>query len=236
MRLFPASAVMHQSMSNLLNKMRLQHIGGPLLEGLLVLLCLLLIGLPVQAKTLPAESPAGWLNVEFDESPLWQEPALYSLRVMSVGITGLVGLDLHDADPAVENFRRAWDSPAPRRDDDGPVFNLVLHPLWGSETYLRARSAGMTSQDSFAFSMTASLVWEYLIESWTEHPSSQDLVYTTGIGWMIGEGRHRLLQRLDPAQRVLADPLYSLVNTLDLNARMDESGQLTPLLGLGWDF
>jgi hypothetical protein len=155
---------------------------------------------------------------------------------MGVGIAGLVSLDLHDEDPSYENFKRALLSPTPREDDDGALFNFVLHPLWGSETYLRARSSGMGIANAFSFSMSASVVWEYLIESWTEHPSRQDLMFTTGIGWLIGETRYQLLKNMDGDQRVWADPLYSLLDHVDLSANITADGEYTPLVGIGWDF
>lgn len=213
-------------------KQSIRRLAAPLLEALLVTLCLLLISQPTRAAS-HALDGEDW---QFSHDPDWYEPALYSLRVMGLGIAGLVSLDLHDTDPSVENFKRALTEPTPRADDDGPMFNFVLHPLWGSETYLRARSAGMNMRESFAFSMGASVVWEYLIESWTEHPSSQDLVYTTGLGWMIGEGRHYLLQNMDEDNRFWADPLHSMLGHVDLEVRIDPEGKQTPIFSLGWDF
>lgn len=174
------------------------------------------------------------LNWEFDHSPIWQEPALYSARIMSIGIAGLVSLDLHEHDPSVDNFLGAMRSPRPRPDDDGPMFNLVLHPLWGSETYLRARDADMSMAGSFAFSMSASVIWEYFIESWTEHPSSQDLVYTTGLGWMLGEARYRLLQVNNEKYRYLIDPLNTTLKYVNMSFRVNEAGEATPLLNVQW--
>ena len=174
------------------------------------------------------------LDWQFDERPYWYEPALYSARVMSMGLAGLVSLDLHDQDPSVDNFLNALRSPKPRPDDDGPMFNFVLHPLWGSETYLRARDADMTVAESFSFSMSASIAWEYLIESWTEHPSSQDLIYTTGIGWMLGELRYQLLQIDDERYRPIADPLNSALKHVNMSFRVNEQGAATPLFNLHW--
>lgn len=199
-------------------------------------LCLGLIAQSAHALPEVYPSQSQRMSFEFDDRPSWQEPVLYSLRIMSVGIAGLVGFNLHDEDPSYENFKAAFSSPAPRRDDDGALFNFVLHPLWGSETYLRARSSGMGVANSFSFSMSASVVWEYFIESWTEHPSSQDLVFTTGIGWLIGETRYQLLKQMDDEQRVWADPLYSLLGHVDVSANVSPDGEYTPLIGIGWDF
>ena len=212
----------------------ISRLASPVVKAVLASLCLGSITQPVYAT--PAVSPSHNMSFEFNAVPAWQEPALYSLRIMSVGIAGLVGFNLHDEDPSFENFKRALTSSTPQSDDDSALFNLVLHPLWGSETYLRARSSGMNVAHSFSFSMTASVVWEYLIESWTEHPSSQDLVFTTGIGWLIGETRYQLLQQLDVEQHMWVDPLYSLLGHVDVSANVSADGEYTPRVGIGWDF
>lgn len=193
-----------------------------------VSLCLLPVG------AFAGERDLSHIQWEFDDTPAWQAPALYSARVMSMGLAGLVTLDLHDEDPSVDNFLEALRSPRPRRDNDGAVFNLMLHPLWGSETYLRAREADMSRVESFAFSMTASVAWEYLIESWTEHPSSQDLIYTTGIGWMLGEARHQLLQLDRNKYKAYVDPLHSMLDHVGMSFRINEQGAATPLFNLHW--
>ena len=177
----------------------------------------------------PAAAELGELR--FDTRADWEEPVVYSAQVMGLGLGGLLAFDLHDTDPSYENFLQAMRSPAPRPDDDGAVFNYVLHPLWGSETYLRARAAEFSPAGSFAFSMGASVTWEYLIESWTEHPSRQDLVYTTGLGWMLGEARYRLLQRAEGHETVLLDPLYTTLNHVNLSTTSAEHG---PRLNLSW--
>ncbi len=188
----------------------------------------------LSTEALAGTPPVEEIDWDFDQRAAWEEPVFYSARVMGLGITGLVSLDLHDSDPSRENFLSALRSPAPRPDDDGPLFNFVLHPLWGSETYLRARSADFSMRDSFAFSMGASVTWEYLIESWTEHPSQQDLVYTTGLGWMVGEARYRLLQTADEKYHALVDPLYTALQHLDLSADVDAQGKVTPIVKLNW--
>jgi hypothetical protein len=141
-----------------------------------------------------------------DEPIEWKEPIVYSLGMMSVGLTLLVGTNQADDDPSFDNFRDAFRS-GPKKDDDSYIYNLVLHPLWGSETYLRAREANMGKMGSIAFSFGASVAWEYLFESWTEHPSSQDLVFTTGLGWMLGELRYRIKQRTEGKVHWWIDPL-----------------------------
>lgn len=182
--------------------------------------------------------PGNDLKLNFDADPAWQEPVYYSARVMSMGLAGLVAFDLHHSDPSIENLKSVLEDPAPRADEDGAIFNLVLHPLWGSETYLRARRADMGILGSFAFSMGASTVWEYFVESWTEHPSQQDLIYTTGIGWMIGEVRHQALNSLSERHGRWVDPLYYALNKFRFNVEYSEGGYYeadAPMLSVSWD-
>jgi hypothetical protein len=210
----------------------MRHLPRPTLGrvGLLGIVSCLMLG----AFSAPAD--AGLLaEMSFDRRNAWEAPAEYSAQVMGLGIAGLVAFDLHDSDPSFDNFASALESPAPRPDDDGPVFNYLLHPLWGSETYLRARSADFSPADSFAFSMGASVTWEYLIESWTEHPSSQDLVYTTGLGWMLGEARYRLLQSADPRRQKLLDPLHTALQHVSIETTLlSQDEAAVPRLKLNW--
>jgi hypothetical protein len=198
--------------------------------GLLGIVLCLALG----AFSAPAD--AGLLaDLSFDRREAWEAPVQYSARVMGLGLAGLVAFDLHDSDPSFENFASALASPAPRPDDDGPVFNYVLHPLWGSETYLRARAADFSPADSFAFSMGASVTWEYLIESWTEHPSSQDLMFTTGLGWVLGEARYRLLQTADTRRQKLLDPLHTALQHVNIETTLlSEDEAATPHLKVRW--
>ncbi|MCL4809011.1 MAG: DUF3943 domain-containing protein, partial [Thermoanaerobaculia bacterium] len=53
------------------------------------------------------------------------------------------------------------------------------------------RSQGGTIGQSFAFSVLHSVLWEYALESFAEHPSIQDLVATPFIGSVVGELFHR---------------------------------------------
>ena len=117
------------------------------------------------APALAAEPDAQREKIE------WKKPIVYSLGLMGVGITALVLTNEADDDPHFSNFKDAFET-GPKHDDDGAGYNFVLHPLWGSETYLRAREANMNILGSIGFSFAASVTWEYFVESWTEHPSS----------------------------------------------------------------
>lgn len=136
----------------------------------------------------------------------FKKPFVYSLSGMAVGLPLLIGTGAFNEGPSMNNFQDAYER-GPVWDHDSAVFNYCLHPLWGSETYLRAREANFGLPGSIAFSMGMSVTWEYLFESWVEHPSAQDLIFTTGIGWVIGEARYQLKNRSHENWHWVIDPI-----------------------------
>lgn len=66
--------------------------------------------------------------------------------------------------------------------------NWVAHPYCGSQTYLMQRNYGKSVWNSFLFSTGMSFAWEYLFEASVEHPSATDLVLTSSLGSILGEG------------------------------------------------
>ncbi len=172
--------------------------------------------------------------VEQQDKIEWKKPIVYSLGLMGVGIAGLVATHEADDDPSYSNFKSAFEN-GPKRDDDGVVYNFILHPLWGSETYLRAREANMNILESIGFSFGASITWEYFIESWTQHPSSQDLLYTTGIGWMLGELRYRIKQRTTGRTHWWIDPIHKTLEHMGIVAT-SKGGKQTPTVAFTFRF
>lgn len=164
-------------------------------------------------------------------------PVKYTAALMAVEFVALHALDLEDDDVSSSNFEDTWDSPAPEEDDDHAFLNYFLHPLMGSETYLRAREGELGVAGSLAFSMGASLTWEYLIESWTEHPSTQDLVLTTGVGWMIGELRYQIKQsnKITGSSNFWVDPIWTSLEYFDFNITRS-NGKAVPLVGFSGTF
>lgn len=143
-------------------------------------------------------------------------PTLYSLGYMGAGLGLLcVGGNYR---PDLQTFKGAFQR-APEWENDPIIFNYILHPLWGSETYLRARENNFSALQSFGFSMGASLVWEYAVESWIKHPSVPDLIFTTGIGWLIGEARYALKQNLSSKHDWWIDPLYTITDKVRIMVR-----------------
>ena len=170
------------------------------------------------------------INDEID----FQKPVFYSLSFMAVGYGSLVLSD-QLAEPSSNNFKNAFRS-GPKIDDDPFFFNYMLHPLWGSETYLRAREGNFGMIGSIAFSMAASATWEFLIESWSQPPSTQDLIFTTGIGWIIGEARYRLKQISDPKYHWLIDPINTALEHIRIVFTRDRKWRRSQVISLAWNF
>jgi hypothetical protein len=155
--------------------------------------------------------------------PDWTYPLVYSTALMAGYLPLLIATGTFDAGPSINNFERAFTA-APRWDNDSAGFNYVLHPLWGSETYLRAREARFGIPGSIAFSMGMSVAWEYLIESWVEQPSTTDLIFTTGIGWTLGELRYRLKQHAGERMEWFLDPIEKTLEHFQVVVARDRNG------------
>ena len=76
-------------------------------------------------------------------------------------------------------------------DGDPWAFNVFAHGLFGSETYLAARGWGHSPFVSALFSLLSSFFWEFMIESWSQQPSTVDLVWTPLGGSILGELRYQ---------------------------------------------
>lgn len=163
------------------------------------------------------------------------DPVAFVMTYHAIGMGMLVSMDPKETGfkPAhIRNWVSGMTSP-PIRDNDALITNFVLHPLWGSDTYLRARSAHFSPMQSFLFSTGASIVWEYGFESWAEHPSIQDLVLTSTVGSLLGELRYIAISALGDqdawwatALLIVADPLGTLFSSA---TRLGEraSGRIT---------
>ena len=73
------------------------------------------------------------------------------------------------------------------------------------------------------------MFWEYFVEGWSQYPSSNDLVITTGIGWMIGEVRYQAKKHSDRKWFWLIDPIHTVLVELDI---IVEQAQDITLIGM----
>ena len=83
-------------------------------------------------------------------------------------------------------MRDAWTKP-PVIDKDPAIVNYLGHPYIGASFYLTQRNYGESPLYSFLFSTLSSTCFEYLVESWSERPSIQDLIVTPIVGSLMGE-------------------------------------------------
>lgn len=161
-------------------------------------------------------------------------PVAYSLSLMVIGYSALVLTD-EIKGPRWETFENSF-CRKPKFDDDSHIYNYVLHPLWGSETYIRAREAHFGMIGSLGFTLAASLAWEYLIESWSEPPSTQDLIFTAGAGWILGEIRYRIKNVSAPEYFWIIDPINTLLEHLSVAMERDGAGGMSHTVSFAWDF
>ena len=71
-------------------------------------------------------------------------------------------------------------------------WNLIGHPITGSQTYLYYRAKGYDKLNSLHMSFWSSFLFEFTIEIYTERPSFQDIYQTPVIGSALGYGLERL--------------------------------------------
>lgn len=176
------------------------------------------------------------------------DPIAFVMTYHAIGMGVHVSMDPKETGfkPAhIRNWAAGMKSP-PILDDDSRITNYILHPLWGSETYLRARSAHFSPWQSFLFSSAASVVWEYGFESWAEHPSIQDLLFTSTVGSLLGELRYIAISALrdqnawwSTALLIAVDPLGTLFSKAThlgerasggITSTLMEGGALEPAL------
>lgn len=136
----------------------------------------------------------------------WRKPVEYSFAGMGIGYLFFLSIGVWDEDPSWENLENAF-SEDPEWDPNPFYYNWVLHPLWGSETYLRAREGNFGIVGSFLFSSFCSFFWEYLLEGWMITLGAQDLIATSPIGSILGEARYQLKGRLSSGHDWWLDPI-----------------------------
>ena len=99
-----------------------------------------------------------------------------------------VGGNTHDGQwqRSWDKFKQAWTEP-PVIDHDPGIVNYVGHPYVGAQYYLTQRNYDESPLRSFLFSVLMSTGFEYLVESWSERPSINDLIVTPVVGSILGE-------------------------------------------------
>lgn len=72
-------------------------------------------------------------------------------------------------------------------DTDQWWINYTLHPYWGGAYYVRAAERGYGPAPSFWYSFMLSTMYEFGAEALFEQPSIQDMIFTPGLGFFVGQ-------------------------------------------------
>ncbi len=113
-------------------------------------------------------------------------------------------------------------------DQDEPYWNLLVHPLTGSQLYLFYRSTGYSRLDSFAMTFISSALWEFTIEVYSEPASIQDLYQTPVLGSLLGFGLENLSMALLNQNTPLGTFFGYLFNLYTLFGWYDGKIQIVP--------
>ena len=94
-----------------------------------------------------------------------------------------------------QQFKSAWQQP-PVVDYDAAFYNYGVHPYMGNLFYLSSRNRGGSAASSFLVSAITAASFEYIIESFTQPPSINDLIITPVLGSILGECSFRVIRHM----------------------------------------
>jgi hypothetical protein len=122
-------------------------------------------------------------------------------------------------------FDKWWHNVSnPRWDNDKWYINYILHPYWGMTYYTRGRERGLSETGAFWFSFTLSSIYEFGLEALFEPVSIQDVIFTPGVGallgWYFEDTRREIKQQStfsawDKTILIATDPLGTLNTMVD---------------------
>jgi hypothetical protein len=122
-------------------------------------------------------------------------------------------------------FEKWWDNVShPRWDPDEWYINYILHPYWGMTYYTRGRERGLSESGAFWYSFTLSSIYEFGLEALFEPVSIQDIIFTPGVGalmgWYFEDTRREIKQQRtfsawDKTILIATDPLGTLNTMID---------------------
>jgi len=137
-------------------------------------------------------------SIWFSNTKNFGKRFLYSQAILwPCSITGHLGLYLlkedFDWQQAIrwDIYKRTFTEP-PKLDSDHWSWNYEVHPLMGSVSYLSYRNRQASIFESVAGSALNSVIYEYLIAGGTQRPSWNDMLVTTTLGSLAGEGFYQL--------------------------------------------
>ncbi len=110
-------------------------------------------------------------------------------------------------------------------DGDDFYINYILHPYWGATYYTRGRERGLSRSGAFWFAVLQSSLFEFGAEAFFEPASIQDLIFTPGLGALLGmyfetvrdgiKQRRGALSWGDKTILVLTDPFGAINHQVD---------------------
>ncbi len=110
-------------------------------------------------------------------------------------------------------------------DGDDFYINYILHPYWGATYYTRGRERGLSRSGAFWFAAAQSALFEFGAEAFFEPASIQDLIFTPGLGALLGmyfesvrdgiKQRRGALSWRDKTLLVLTDPFGAINHQVD---------------------
>src|SRR3989339_1178970 len=77
-------------------------------------------------------------------------------------------------------------------DHDAPFWNVMVHPISGSQLYLYYRACGYNKGQAFLLTSLSSALFEFTVEVYTEPASAPDLFNTPVLGSILGYGIENL--------------------------------------------
>ena len=113
-------------------------------------------------------------------------------------------------------------------DKDAPFWNLMTHPLVGSQVYLYYRGFGYSPQRAFLMTAIQSTIFEFTIEIYTEPASVQDLYQTPVLGSLLGFGIEKLSMRWLNSDSQFLRTMGHIMNPWTLFSFFEGKSSLTP--------
>ena len=113
-------------------------------------------------------------------------------------------------------------------DRDEPFWNVIVHPISGSQLYLYYRANGYDSISSFGLAFVSSALFEFTVEVYTEPASVQDLYQTPVLGSILGFGLEKVSLFLLNSNSQAANVIGHMINPSSLFWFFEGKVQLLP--------
>ncbi len=113
-------------------------------------------------------------------------------------------------------------------DQDERFWNFFVHPFTGSQMYLYYRAKGYSKIDSMKMNFISSALFEFVVETFSEPASMQDLFNTPVLGSIFGLGIESLSFYLLNSGSTLGKIVGHIINPCTLMWFYDGKMRITP--------